>query len=105
MLKQCHAVRFTSAEVPHSLPAGTPEYGTPVRSLISAQASSEIASWRRDLLLMSACLKYGVIFFRMPAATVEIKIERLKDILAEYPEQLDAFLVVTEKRVRVSRPQ
>lgn len=45
----------------------------------------------------------GVIFFRLPAATMEAKVARLERILADYADQLDQFLVVTAKAVRVRR--
>jgi len=46
----------------------------------------------------------GVIYFRLPAATAELKIARLRDVLVFHREQLDQFLVVTESRVRPYRP-
>ena len=47
----------------------------------------------------------GVIFFRLDTTKLEVKIERLNHVLTEYADQLHAFLVVTEKRVRVSHPR
>jgi len=46
----------------------------------------------------------GVIYFRLPAATAELKIARLRDVLASHREQLIQFLVVTETRVRLYHP-
>jgi predicted nuclease of predicted toxin-antitoxin system len=46
---------------------------------------------------------HGVIYFRLPAATVDTKLARLEAILADYSDQMDQFLVVTEKTVRVRR--
>ena len=51
--------------------------------------------WRRQIP------HSGVIFFRMPAATAEEKIERLRVVLDEYGDQLDQFIVVTATRIRV----
>lgn len=47
----------------------------------------------------------GVIFFRLPAATVETKIAQLEIILAKYDEHLHDFLVVTARSVRVRRAE
>ena len=46
----------------------------------------------------------GVIFFRLPAATVEMKIARLRELLVTHRDRLDRFIVVTPRGVRV-RPQ
>jgi predicted nuclease of predicted toxin-antitoxin system len=43
----------------------------------------------------------GVIFFRLPAATVDVKISQLERILASHADDLRHFLVVGEKTVRV----
>src|SRR5262249_14153552 len=50
----------------------------------------------------------GVVFFRLPGARLQTKVERLNTVLAEYPGQLarGAFLVVTPGRMRVAgRPR
>lgn len=54
--------------------------------------------WRRRLP------HAGVIFFRMPAATAEQKIERLAVVLRDYANQLDQFIVVRPTSIRVRRP-
>jgi predicted nuclease of predicted toxin-antitoxin system len=47
----------------------------------------------------------GVIFFRLPGATLQAKIEQLNTVLEEHTEELErgAFLVVTPGRIRVAR--
>ncbi len=42
----------------------------------------------------------GVLYFRLPASTAELKIARLSDVLVSHKDQLDQFLVVTGTRVR-----
>jgi predicted nuclease of predicted toxin-antitoxin system len=46
----------------------------------------------------------GVIFFRLPAATAELKIARLTVVLRDHGDALDQFIVVTASRIRVRRP-
>ena len=43
----------------------------------------------------------GVIYFRLPAATAEMKFYRLQAVLSSHVEELEHFLVVTARSVRV----
>lgn len=45
----------------------------------------------------------GVIYFRMKSQTIEVKLARLEKVLTEHAHELDQFIVVTEKRIRVRR--
>lgn len=45
----------------------------------------------------------GVIFFRLTTTRLPVKIERLTYVLTHYADQLDQFLVVTERAVRIRR--
>ncbi len=45
----------------------------------------------------------GVIFFRLPAATVESKIGWLQRLFSDYADQLDQFIIVSQTGVRVRR--
>jgi predicted nuclease of predicted toxin-antitoxin system len=47
----------------------------------------------------------GVILFRMRAATAQLKIERLAVVMRDYADQLDQFVILTERRIRVYRPE
>ena len=61
-----------------------------------------------ELIFQQALAHAGVIFFRLPGATLQTKIEHLNTVLAEYTGQLErgAFLVVTPGRMRVAgRPR
>ena len=67
------------------------------RTLVTNDKDFGELIWRRRLP------HTGVIFFRMPAATAEQKIERLKLVLTDYADQLDQFIVVTPVRIRVRK--
>ena len=61
-----------------------------------------------ELIFQQALAHAGVMFFRLPGATLQTKIEHLHTILAEHTGQLErgAFLVVTPGRIRVAgRPR
>ena len=61
-----------------------------------------------ELIFQQALAHAGVIFFRLPGATLQTKIEHLNTVLAEYTGQLErgVFLVVTPGRIRVAgRPR
>jgi predicted nuclease of predicted toxin-antitoxin system len=45
----------------------------------------------------------GIVYLRLPGASVERKIARLRAVLVSHENQLDRFLVVTEHRIRVVR--
>ena len=49
----------------------------------------------------------GVIFFRLPGATLQTKIDQLTSVLADYTDHLQhrAFIVVTPGRIRVATRQ
>ena len=47
----------------------------------------------------------GVIFFRLGAAGVDVKIERSADLLLSHADQLGRFIVVTPRGIRVRRPR
>jgi predicted nuclease of predicted toxin-antitoxin system len=43
----------------------------------------------------------GVILFRLEATDIATKIQRLDDVLREYADQLDRFIIVTLRSIRV----
>jgi predicted nuclease of predicted toxin-antitoxin system len=45
----------------------------------------------------------GVLYFRLPAATAQLKIDRLAAVLTTHQDQLDQFLVIEQTTVRVRR--
>ena len=57
-----------------------------------------------ELIFNQELTHAGVIFFRLPGATLQTKIEHLNTVLAEYTGQLERgeFLVVTPGRIRVA---
>ena len=57
-----------------------------------------------ELIFQQGFTHAGVIFFRLPGAPLQTKIEQLNRVLNEYAEELErgAFLVVTRGRIRVA---
>src|SRR5215510_11953150 len=57
-----------------------------------------------ELIFQQELTHSGVIFFRLPGATLQTKIEHLSTVLVEYTGQLErgAFLVVTPGRIRLA---
>jgi predicted nuclease of predicted toxin-antitoxin system len=47
----------------------------------------------------------GVILLRMKDANVKAKLTRLQEVITEFADRLDQFLVVTQKTVRVRKIQ
>ena len=61
-----------------------------------------------ELIFNQELAHAGVIFFRLPGAILQTKIEQLTTVLNEYAEELERgeFLVVTPGRIRVAgRPR
>jgi len=61
-----------------------------------------------ELIFQQELTHAGVMFFRLPGATLQTKIEHLKTVLADYTDQLERgeFLVVTPGRIRIAdRPR
>ena len=61
-----------------------------------------------ELIFQQGLAHAGVIFFRLPGASLQTKIEHLNTVLHEYAEELarGEFLVVTPGRIRVAgRPR
>ena len=57
-----------------------------------------------ELIFHQALAHAGVIFFRLPGASMQTKIEHLDTVLEEHTDKLErgAFLVVTPGRIRVA---
>jgi predicted nuclease of predicted toxin-antitoxin system len=57
-----------------------------------------------ELIFHQELAHTGVIFFRLPGASLQTKIEHLHTVLAEYTKHLERgeFLVVTPGRIRVA---
>jgi predicted nuclease of predicted toxin-antitoxin system len=61
-----------------------------------------------ELIFHQQLVHAGVIFFRLPGADLQAKIDHLNTVLEEYAEELErgAFLVVTPGQIRVAgRPR
>jgi predicted nuclease of predicted toxin-antitoxin system len=46
----------------------------------------------------------GILLMRLPGASLETKIERLLHLLTHHSAELNQYVVVTERSVRVRRP-
>jgi predicted nuclease of predicted toxin-antitoxin system len=57
-----------------------------------------------ELIFHHGLAHAGVIFFRLPGATLQTKLDHLNRVLEEYAEELSAseFLVVTPGQIRVA---
>jgi hypothetical protein len=57
-----------------------------------------------ELIFHQALVHAGVIFFRLPGAPLQTKIERLNTVLEEHGEELTRgeYLVVTPSRIRIA---
>ena len=53
-----------------------------------------------ELVFRQGYLHTGVILFRLEETDLAMKIARLDDVLSNYADRLDQFLVVTARRVR-----
>ena len=58
----------------------------------------------RELIFHQALAHAGVMFFRLPGATLHTKIAHLNTVLEEHTDELErgAFVVVTPGRIRVA---
>ena len=54
-----------------------------------------------ELIIRRGLAHTGVIFFRLTTQDPQAKIRRLSDVLNRYSGQLDRFIVVTDRRIRV----
>jgi predicted nuclease of predicted toxin-antitoxin system len=58
-----------------------------------------------DLVFRQQRPHAGVILFRLTTTDLPSKIARLAEVLADYRDRLDHFLVVTDQRIRVRQRQ
>src|SRR3954453_8200494 len=58
-----------------------------------------------ELIFHEGLLHWGVIFFRLPGASLQTKIEHLNTVLEEHADELarGEFLVVSPGQIRVAR--
>ncbi|MBI3968086.1 MAG: DUF5615 family PIN-like protein [Chloroflexi bacterium] len=57
-----------------------------------------------ELIVQSRLDHTGVIYFRLGEESIPTKLEWLARVLAEQSHQLDHFITVTNRRIRVRRP-
>jgi predicted nuclease of predicted toxin-antitoxin system len=95
-----HDVTAISRQYPHGLP------DEDVLAIAQEEKRILLVTDRDfgELIFNQGYRHAGVIFFRLPGASLEDKIQQLDRVLAEYAEALEAgkFLVVTVNRIRVA---
>ena len=97
-----HDVAAISREYPHSL-------AVEEVLAIARQEHRILVVVDRDfgeLIFHQHLAPAGVMFFRLPGASLQTKIDHLNMVLADYTDHLQrgAFIVVTPGRVRVATP-
>jgi predicted nuclease of predicted toxin-antitoxin system len=95
-----HDVVAISRDYPHSLPDDDVLAIAREEKRILIVADGDFG----ELIYHQQLTHEGVIFFRMPGASLQTKIEHLNTVLTEYTKQLERgeFLVVTPGRIRVA---
>ena len=95
-----HDVVAISREYPHSLA------DEDVLAIARQEARILIVADRDfgELIFHQEFAHAGIIFFRLPGATLQTKIEHLNTVLEEHTDELERgeFLVVTPGRIRVA---
>src|SRR5919204_1064550 len=95
-----HDVVAISRQYPHGLPDEN------VLTIAREEARVLIVADRDfgELIFHQELAHAGVIYFRLPGATLHTKIEHLNTVLEEHTAELErgAFLVVTPGRIRVA---
>jgi len=92
------------AAISRNHPAGLPDED--VLAIARQEARVLIVADRDfgELIFHQELAHAGVIFFRLPGATLQAKIEHLNSVLEEHTDELErgAFLVVTPGRIRAA---
>lgn len=99
-----HDVKAISRDYPHSLPDEDVLEISRKEQRILIVADRDFG----ELIFQQGLAHSGVIFFRLPGASLQAKIEHLNTALSEHTDDLElgAFLVVTPGQIRVAaRPR
>jgi predicted nuclease of predicted toxin-antitoxin system len=95
-----HDVQVISRNYPHGLPDAD------VLAIAQKEQRILIVTDRDfgELIFQQNVAHAGVIFFRLPGAPLQAKIEQLTTVLADYVEELKRgeFLVVTPSQIRIA---
>ena len=95
-----HDVAAISRNYPHSLPDEDVLAIAREEERILVVADRDFG----ELIFHQELVHAGVVFFRLPGATLQTKIEHLNTVLDEHTEELERgeFLVVTPGQIRVA---
>jgi predicted nuclease of predicted toxin-antitoxin system len=100
LLQLGHDVQAISRNYPHGLP------DEDVLAIARQEGRILVIADRDfgELIFQRGLAHAGVIFFRLPGATLQTKIEHFNTVLNEHAEELarGEFLVVTPGRIRVA---
>jgi predicted nuclease of predicted toxin-antitoxin system len=99
-----HDVQAISRNYPHGLPDDDVLKIARIERRILVVADRDFG----ELIFQQKLAHAGVIFFRLPGAGLETKIEHLNTVLSEHADDLELgeFLVVTPGQIRVAgRPR
>jgi predicted nuclease of predicted toxin-antitoxin system len=90
--------------IAHDYPAGLDDEA--VLAIAQEEARVLITNDRDfgELIIQRQLAHSGVILLRLRSQSVQAKITRLMAVLASHNAQLDQFIVVTDRRIRI-RPQ
>ena len=104
LMPHLHNLGHDVAAISRNYPPGLPDED--VLAIARQEARILIVADRHfgELIFNQELVHTGVIFFRLPGATLQSKIEHLNTVLEEYTDQLERgeFLVVTPSRIRVA---
>jgi len=94
---QGHDVTAIARDYPHGIPDEQVLSIAKIEERILLTNDSDFG----ELIVRHRQAHAGVIYFRLPAATVQLKFERLQNVLVAHRHQLSQFLTVTQSRVRI----
>lgn len=94
----------------HDVTLVTADYGPSLKDIeilrIAVREQRVLITFDRDfgeLVFNRRQPHAGVLYFRLGPIDLSVEIGRMEHILTRYADQLDAFLVVTRKSVRIRR--
>lgn len=97
--REGHDVKAVARDYPHGLP------DEDVLALAREEQRILITNDRDfgELVFRHRLAHSGIVFFRMRDQATATKLARMQTLLQDYGDQLDQFVVVTDRQVRVRR--
>ena len=95
-----HNVTAIGYNYPHSLPdSGVLELAQKEQRILLTNDHSDFG----ELIFRQHHPHSGIIIFRLKIGDIETKQKRLQKVITEYTSQLDQFIVITSRRVRIRK--